>query len=447
MRPHILLKLPLSFEQDVFTLRRQAKTAAAEVGLEPRDQVRLATALSELGRDLLRPGAMMTGTFLFDDQVTPAVLRTVLAWSDDRVASADSLAAVARLLPNVRHRPPTPEQGGEGSVEIDCPLPPAAVEEPVSVATVRARLRERAPATTALDDLRAQTGDLMTALEESRAQRDELERLNAELTETNQGVIALYAELTAELEETNRGVVALYDEEHQLALTLQRTFLPASLPEVPGVTLAVRYLPAASQTEIGGDFYEAVLTTAGLLLAVGDVVGHSLQAAIVMGELRHALRAYAAENHPPHVLLERLDRLLRLHQRGWTATVCVALIEPGSARVHIANAGHLPPLRMAPDGAAEFLEEHGPLLGLGLPQPAATVHDLVPGSRLLMVTDGLVETRDRPLRDSLEDLRRTAGAGPEQPEALCERLLSAFGGEQEDDTVVFAVRVEDAGQD
>ncbi|MYV54334.1 SpoIIE family protein phosphatase [Streptomyces sp. SID3212] len=278
----------------------------------------------------------------------------------------------------------------------------------------------------------------MAALEESRAQRDELAGLNAELVETNQGVMALYAELSAELEETNRGVVALYGEEHQLALTLQRTFLPEHLPEVPGARLAVRYLPAAAEKEIGGDFYEAVTTPAGLLLAVGDVVGHSLQAAIVMGELRHALRAYAAEAHPPHVLLERLDHLLGLHHRGWTATVCVILVEPGHARIHVANAGHLPPLLILPDGEAGFLSEHGPLLGIGLPQPPATVHDTASGSRLLMISDGLIETRDTDLSERLDALRLAALAGPTDPEDLCDSLLAAFGAEQEDDTIVFA---------
>jgi hypothetical protein len=220
---------------------------------------------------------------------------------------------------------------------------------------------------------------------QGKAQRPtqaEVNRLDREVSRLTQ----LNSELLAEIEETNRGVVALYSEEHQLALTLQRTFLPQTLPRLPGVELAVRYLPAAGETEIGGDFYEAVDTPAGLLPAVGDVMGHSLQAAVVMGELRHALRAYAAEDHPPHVLLERLDALLSRHRPGWTATVCIALVEPGGARLQIANAGHpLPLLRTAP-GQAVYVEEHGPLLGLGLPQPTGTSHRAAPGSSLLMVS-------------------------------------------------------------
>ncbi|WP_371483710.1 PP2C family protein-serine/threonine phosphatase [Kitasatospora sp. NBC_00315] len=286
---------------------------------------------------------------------------------------------------------------------------------------------------------------LLAEIEKSRARCRALERRNAELTARDRELTALYGVLAAELEETNRGVVALYSEEHQLALTLQRTFLPATLPEHSAADLAVRYLPAARESEIGGDFYEAVGTPGGLLMAVGDVAGHNLQAAMVMGELRHALRAYANEGHPPHVLLELLDGLLGRHRPGWTATVCIALLESGTGLLHVANAGHLPPLLVAPGGGARFVHAHGPLLGLGLPQPRASRHEVASGAGLLMVTDGLVETRGISLDDSLEELRRAAEAGPGEPEALCDLLLETFGAHQEDDTVVFAARLTRAG--
>lgn len=445
MNSSALLTVPIISEQDVFALRRQAKTAAAAAGLEPRDQIRLATAMSELGRDLLRPDTAMMARFRLENE--PVALRVDLVWQDARVPSTESLDAVRRLFPQIRYESAGPDSAPRGRIGVACALQSSAVTHSSVLERVRAALPEKAPAPTALDDLRAQTADLMAALEESRAQRDELANLNAELLETNQGVMALYAELTAELEETNRGVVALYGEEHQLALTLQRTFLPGSLPEVPGIDLAVRYLPAAAEQEIGGDFYEAVTTSAGLLLAVGDVVGHSLQAAIVMGELRHALRAYAAESHPPHVLLERLDKLLGMHYGGWTATVCVVLVEHGNARIHVANAGHLPPLHVLPDGRADFLDEHGPLLGLGLPQPEATVHPLLPGSRIVVITDGLIETRDTELLTRMDDLKRAALDAPADPDALCDNLLAAFGTEQDDDTIIFAARVNSTDED
>ncbi|MFJ4888336.1 PP2C family protein-serine/threonine phosphatase [Streptomyces sp. NPDC088788] len=430
-----LLVTPLSTEQDIFALRRHAKAVASAVRLEDREQVRLATAVSELGRDLLRPSSM---TAVFSLQQEPPALRTLLQWRDDRVPSRESLTAIIRLLPQTRYEPAPGEPGhsGGGRIEIVCAIPELAARD-LKIEQVLGLLESDGPAS-AIDDLQAQSRDLINALQEAHAQRDELERLNEELTETNAGVMALYAELSVE----HKDVVERFGQEHELALALQRTFLPATLPRTPGVELAVRYLPAAATTEIGGDFYEAVTTRQGLLLAVGDVVGHSLQAAMVMGEIRHALRAYAAQDHPPHVLLEHLDRLLRLHQPGWTATVCIVLVDPGNARLHIANAGHLPPLLTAAGGTPRYLTEHGPLLGLGLPQPAAVSHPVEPGSRLLMITDGLIETRDSDLRDRMELLRAAVADGAAEPETLCGELVDAFGGEADDDIIVFTARLQ-----
>ncbi|MFD5521658.1 PP2C family protein-serine/threonine phosphatase [Streptomyces sp. NPDC127066] len=429
-----LLVTPLSTERDIFTLRRHAKTIASAVGLDDRDQVRLATAVSELGRDLLRPSAM---TAVFSLQQEPAALRTLLQWRDDRLPSSESLTAVIRLLPQTRHEPAPghPEHSGGGRIEIVCHIPELAARD-LKVEQVLALLESDGPAS-AIDDLQAQSRDLIDALQEAHAQRDELERLNEELTETNAGVMALYAELTVE----HKDVVERFGQEHELALALQRTFLPASLPQSPGAELAVRYLPAAATAEIGGDFYEAVTTPQGLLLAVGDVVGHSLQAAMVMGEIRHALRAYAAQNLPPHILLQHLDHLLGLHQPGWTATVCIVVLDADHARLHVANAGHLPPLLLEPGGRPRYLREHGPLLGLGLPQPVAVSHRLEPDSRLVMITDGLIETRDSDLNERLDLLSTVVAEGPGEPEALCAHLVDAFGEDSDDDIIVFAARI------
>ncbi|MFF2383594.1 PP2C family protein-serine/threonine phosphatase [Streptomyces sp. NPDC058108] len=430
-----VLTMTLGTERDVFMLRRHAKTVADAVGLDSRDQVRLATALSELGRDLLR-AAPMTATFTVR---RPAALRVVLRWSDDRTPSSESLAAVTRLLSQTLYQPPRPSAApgpaSDGWIDITC-LVPVRTGPAMDLARVRALLAADSPAT-AIDDLQAQTRDLMAALQEAHAQRDELERLNEELTETNAGVMAMYAELTVE----HKDVVERFGEEHQLALTLQRSFLPVALPTSAGLELAVRYLPAASETEIGGDFYDAIPTPHGLLLAVGDVVGHSLQAATVMGELRHALRAYATQDHPPHVLLQHLDRYLHLYHRGWTATVCLILVEPGNRRIQIANAGHLPPLLISADNSSRYLTEHGPLLGLNLSHPTATTTPITPGDRLLMVTDGLVENRTHDLYQRMETLGAAASSGPTQPEDLCDALLHAFATEPEDDIIVFAALI------
>ncbi|MFJ4771098.1 SpoIIE family protein phosphatase [Streptomyces uncialis] len=233
-----------------------------------------------------------------------------------------------------------------------------------------------------------------------------------------------------------------YAEEHSLALALQKTFLPDRLPSVPGVELAFRYLPASAHAEIGGDFYEALETADGLLVAIGDVVGHSLAAATVMGEIRHALRAYAVEGHPPHHLQARLESLLAHSRPGITVTLCLILIEPGGRRIHVSNAGHIPPLLVEPDGRVRFLQDHGPLLGLGLPHPAPTVHDTAPATRLIMLTDGLVEERGRDLDESLRDFVAAVSSGPAGLEELSDMLLRTFGTEKDDDIALLAIRLD-----
>ncbi|MFE5210942.1 SpoIIE family protein phosphatase [Streptomyces sp. NPDC056600] len=230
-------------------------------------------------------------------------------------------------------------------------------------------------------------------------------------------------------------------EEHALVLTLQRTFLPDRLPEVPGVDLAVRYEPAADDSEIGGDFYEVIETPAGLLLAIGDVAGHSLQAAMIMGEVRHALRAYAIEGHDPRTLLDRLDALLTRLRPSITVTVCLVLVEPGARRVHVANAGHIPPLLRQPDGSTRYLTEHGPLLGLNLRHPPGVSHDVPEGSTLLLLTDGLVEVPGVDLTESLDELGATLAEAPREIEELCDVLLDRFGKGKTDDIALLAARL------
>ncbi len=229
-----------------------------------------------------------------------------------------------------------------------------------------------------------------------------------------------------------------YAEEHALALELQRSFLPRCLPTVDGVELAVRYLPASAHAEIGGDFYEAIQTDRGLLLAIGDVVGHSLDAALVMGEVRHALRAYALEGHPPETVLELLDSLLDRGQvELTTVTLCLVLVEPDCRVLHVANAGHIPPLLITADGSA-FAAEHGRLLGLGEARYEAARIELTGPTRLVLCTDGLVETRRIALSLSLTEFEAAVGTEAEDLETLCDRLLDVFGKDKDDDIALLA---------
>ncbi|WP_240659731.1 fused response regulator/phosphatase [Streptomyces sp. WAC 01529] len=231
----------------------------------------------------------------------------------------------------------------------------------------------------------------------------------------------------------------MYEMERHIALTLQRSFLPAHVPQVPGTEVVVRYEPASRDTEIGGDFYAALPTSAGVLTAIGDVVGHSLDAATVMVEIRHALRAYCVDEPDPRVLAHRLDKMLQRYHPDVTATLCLALVDPATGRTRVSNAGHIPPLIVSDDGVATYLEASGPLLGLGLERPTPTETVLLPTDRLLMVTDGLIETRGTDLAVSMEHLRVAAAESPLGVTALCDTLLACFGHDRDDDIALLVL--------
>lgn len=227
-------------------------------------------------------------------------------------------------------------------------------------------------------------------------------------------------------------------EEHTLAVTLQRSLLPRELPVVPGMRLTVRYVPAAHNVEIGGDFYEVTQIGDRVLIAVGDVVGHSLHAATVMGEIRHALRAYAVEGHDAVTILHLLDAVVRRFHPGWFTTMCLLLVDPATGATEVANAGHIPPLVVSATGS-EYLAVAGPLLGVGWDRPAATHVDLPPGTLTLLVTDGLVERRNRAIDDGMADLRDHVTHDADL-ESLSDTLLDRFGRDAMDDIALVAFR-------
>ncbi|MEU3186740.1 HAMP domain-containing sensor histidine kinase [Streptomyces sp. NPDC006923] len=211
-----LLAFELSSAQDVFALRRSGQTAAEALGVERQDQVRLATALSELGRDRLGCAAL-TVTFTLRAE-EPAALVVTFAWAGGSAPGRESLELASRLVQLVRHEP---GRAG-GRIVVEQPLPPGGLPPASRYVQVQEALRLSTLPTLA-EDLRAQTRDLIATLEETRAQREELRRLNEELEETNQGVLALYTELSQELEDTNSGVVALHTELEDKSRQLRET--------------------------------------------------------------------------------------------------------------------------------------------------------------------------------------------------------------------------------
>ncbi|MGW2836314.1 hybrid sensor histidine kinase/response regulator [Streptomyces sp. NPDC001493] len=196
-----LATITLVTEQDIFVLRRGGKAVAEALGVERQDQIRLATALSELGRDVLGSSGLRV-TFGTVPGASP-VLRVAVLWRDGPGPGRESIEAASRLVPTL-HDPVG------RAVTIEQQLSAGATTPDSLRRAQDVLVAHRGP--TELEDARAQTIDLIAALEESRAQREDLRRLNEELEETNRGVVALYSELSEELEETNRGVVALYAE-------------------------------------------------------------------------------------------------------------------------------------------------------------------------------------------------------------------------------------------
>ncbi len=232
-----------------------------------------------------------------------------------------------------------------------------------------------------------------------------------------------------------------YDEEHRIAVTLQRSLLQSHLPDVPGLELAMRYEPAAAQTEVGGDFYELTMIDGRLLVAIGDVAGHSLHAATVMAEVRHAVRAYAVEGHSPGTVLCLVNKFMRTVLPEDSATICLLTLEPATGRIQMASAGHLPPLMLTAEGT-QFVEPHGPLLGINAPRPDDFEFVLPVGGTLVLYTDGLVERRDADIDVGLAALANAAGSVEPSLDAFCRRLMVELGGagQQADDIAVVALR-------
>lgn len=247
-------------------------------------------------------------------------------------------------------------------------------------------------------------------------------------------------------------VVARYRAEHDFAEALQRRLLPA-IPALAGLDVSSRYVAASDGQQVGGDWFDVFpLPSDCAAVVIGDVMGHDVEAAAAMSQLRSALRAYALEGGSPASVLERLDRMADRVGLVPLATVVYGVIGPagpdGSRALEWANAGHLPPLVRRPGGRVEGLAGgSSPLIGAPGPHTrseASTV--LEPGSTLLLYTDGLVETRGGDLTDAIRRLEDAVASEPDgSTEDLCEAVLAShIGDDRRDDIALMAVRVQPA---
>ncbi|MDQ2825900.1 MAG: SpoIIE family protein phosphatase, partial [Actinomycetota bacterium] len=243
----------------------------------------------------------------------------------------------------------------------------------------------------------------------------------------------------------------LYEHARTAAITLQRSLLPRSLPSVEGASLTAVYLPASHHAEIGGDWYDALIHPGGCVtIAVGDVGGHDLAAAAVMGRLRNTVRLSAVDADGAVDAIRRIDRYWTLVGEGAFATVLYAGYEPSSRTLTMASAGHPSPLLIHADGSVEVLAiDPLPALGSGLHAREADGEelklDLAPGATVVMFTDGLVERRDLSWDESLAKLAGAAASGAGLPPArLCDHLVSEMigAGHQADDIALLLLTID-----
>ncbi|MFF8596288.1 SpoIIE family protein phosphatase [Streptomyces sp. NPDC015220] len=216
----------------------------------------------------------------------------------------------------------------------------------------------------------------------------------------------------------------LHQHIRNAAETLQRSLLPRLSPRHPGLEVAARYRPAQAFSEVGGDWYDVIpLDGDRTALAVGDVMGSGIQAATTMGRLRTATSTLADLDLDPARILTHLDRITH-GLDPYIATCVYAVYDPHHAQLRVASAGHLPPVLIRAERSPELLDlPTGTPLGVGGVPFETTALGLRPGDRLVLYTDGLVETRGDPIDERLEDLLRLLAAPNRSGEETCDQLL------------------------
>jgi phosphoserine phosphatase RsbU/P len=227
--------------------------------------------------------------------------------------------------------------------------------------------------------------------------------------------------------------------ERQATVALQRSLLPARPPDVPGLDVATRYIPGA-EVGVGGDWYDLFQLPSGHVgVVIGDVAGSGLRAAVIMGRIRSALRAYALETSDPADVLTRLDRKVQLFEPDAMATAAYAVIDPAHSTVKVSLAGHLPPILLSTAGPARLLRAHADLpLGAyaGAPRRVTTLP--LPDA-MLLYTDGLVERRERHIDEGISALLAALSAST--ADELCNQATAAlYHRPASDDVALITIR-------
>lgn len=238
----------------------------------------------------------------------------------------------------------------------------------------------------------------------------------------------------------------MYTREHVTALTLQQSLLPVKIPSVPGLATEHRYRAVSSAAQVGGDWFDVIPLPGGrVALVVGDVTGHDIQAAAVMGQLRTTVANLAPLGLPAGEIMNRLTRIVARHGEETGATCVYAVYDPSSRRCRFTSAGHLPPALRHPDGAVEFIDAaKGTMLGLAPSDYEAVDIELPPGSTLALYTDGLVEKPEQDVATGMDRLATAlAAAEPHQHLGeLSDAILAHLGPYGDDDVALLMARTD-----
>ncbi|MFJ3632755.1 SpoIIE family protein phosphatase [Streptomyces sp. NPDC090112] len=236
----------------------------------------------------------------------------------------------------------------------------------------------------------------------------------------------------------------LYHHEHETAVVLQRSMLPQHVTPPPGIEIAHRYLPASDVNEVGGDWYDVLPLSGGrAALLMGDVMGHGIAAAAVMGRLSATVRALARLDMPPAALLQHLEATLADLAEPMLATFLYVVCDPATGQCTVTRAGHPPPAVAEPDGTVYLVgTPPGAPLGVGGITFTTTEITLPPGSLLVLYTDGLIEARTRDIDERLGELTGLL-TEPLQPlDQLCDSLIAHLvPASADDDIALLAARI------
>ncbi|MER6345983.1 SpoIIE family protein phosphatase [Streptomyces sp. NPDC001595] len=233
----------------------------------------------------------------------------------------------------------------------------------------------------------------------------------------------------------------LYHREHDTAVTLQRSMLPQHITPPPGIEVAHRYLPASDANEVGGDWYDVLHLPGGkAALLIGDVMGHGIAAAAVMGRLSASVRALARLDLEPQEILLQLEAALDDLAEPMLATLLYVVVDPATGHCRITRAGHPPPALVTPDGGVRLLDvPPGPPLGIGGIRYTTTDYTLAAGSLLVLFTDGLIESRGTDIDERLAELTHALTEPFTSLDAMCDSLLTRLVPASADDDIALLI--------